>query len=116
MNYIKIGEKIRYIREHELKKSREEFAEEIGISIHTATRLENATNKVSNIETFVKVSEITGYTLDELILDNNSSQEIDKNKRKIIHLLNSANNNELEYIYNSIKEFLNYIDKNTKKN
>ena len=38
MNYNKIGEKIRSIRENELKQTREEFAEEIGISIHTAAR------------------------------------------------------------------------------
>ena len=41
MDYDKIGEKIRQIREKELKQTREEFAEEIGVSIHTATRLEN---------------------------------------------------------------------------
>lgn len=75
MNYNKIGEKIRKIREKELKQTREEFAEEIGISIHTAARLENATSKVNNIEVFLRISEISGYTLDELLLDNKETKE-----------------------------------------
>ena len=75
MNYNKIGEKIRSIRENELKQTREEFAEEIGISIHTAARLENATSKVNNMEVFLKISEVSGYTLEELLLDNTTTKE-----------------------------------------
>lgn len=67
MNYKEVGERIRKIRETELKITREEFAEEIGISPNTLTRLENASGNVTNIEFFIRIAEITGYTLDELI-------------------------------------------------
>lgn len=52
MDYGKIGANIRNIRETELKQTREEFAEEIGISPITIARLENGTGRVTNVETF----------------------------------------------------------------
>lgn len=112
MNYDEIGEKIRYIRETELKKTREEFAEEIGISIHTAARLENATSKVNNIETFLRISEITGYTIEELLLQKEDSKEREKIRRKIDYLLNVVSEEELEYIYVNISQFIKFNHKN----
>ena len=116
MNYNKIGEKIRYIREKELKQTREEFAEEIGISIHTVARLENATSKVSSIEFFIKISEISGYTLDELIFEENCSKNKNKLKRKITYQLDKFTTTELEYIYNNIKDFKQFINNSNKIN
>lgn len=111
MNYDKIGEKIRQIREKELKKTREEFAEEIGISIHTVTRLENATSRVTNIETFLKISEITGYTIEELLLEKDDSKNSEKIRKKINYILNVLSDDELEYIYRNIHEFTRFIHK-----
>ena len=108
MDYDKIGEKIRRIREKELKQTREEFAEEIGISIHTATRLENATSKVNNIETFLKISEITGYTIEELLLQKDDSKNREKIRRKIDYILNVVSEEELEYIYLNISQFIKF--------
>lgn len=119
MDYNKIGENIRQIREKELKKTREEFAEEIGISIHTATRLENATRKVTNVEIFLKISEITGYTIEELLLQKDDSKNREKIRRKIDYLLNVLSDDELEYVYKYIQEFTRFIHKdqvNTLKN
>ena len=111
MNYDKIGEKIRQIREKELKKTREEFAEEIGISIHTVARLENATSRVTNIETFLKISEITGYTIEELLLEKVDSKNSEKIRKKINYILNVLSDDELEYIYRNIHEFTRFIHK-----
>lgn len=108
MNYDKIGEKIRRIREKELKQTREEFAEEIGISIHTATRLENATSKVNNIETYLKISEITGYTIEELLLQKDDSKNRERIRRKIDYILNVVSEEELEYIYINISQFIKF--------
>lgn len=108
MNYNKIGERVRKIRETELKQTREEFAEEIGISIHTAARLENATSKVKDVETYIKISEKTGYTLDELLLDRNKSKEIERIKRKIDYILNVLSVEELDYIYDDINRFVKF--------
>lgn len=108
MDYDKIGENIRQIREKELKKTREEFAEKIGISIHTATRLENATSKVTNVEIFLKISEITGYTIEELLLQKEDSKNREKIRRKIDYLLNVVSEEELEYIYVNISQFIKF--------
>ena len=127
MNYSKIGRKIRKIRELELQKTREEFAEEIGISLHTVARLENATTKVNNVEIFLKISEITGYTIEELLSDKEFSNNAESTKLKIINSLNFLSEDELtyinEYIHNFIKfahrkdnPILHSTDNGTKKN
>lgn len=108
MNYNKIGEKIRNIRENELKQTREEFAEEIGISIHTAARLENATSKVNNMEVFLKISEVSGYTLEELLVDNTTTKEKERIIRRINYILNVLSEDELEYIYGNITQFVRF--------
>ena len=115
MNYNKIGEKIRKIREKELKQTREEFAEEIGISIHTAARLENATSKVNNIEVFLRISEISGYTLDELLLGNKETKEKEKIIRRINYILSVLSQEELEYICGSINQFVRFNHRNQVK-
>jgi len=108
MDYDKIGENIRQIREKEIKKTREEFAEEIGVSIHTVTRLENATSKVTNVEIFLKISEITGYTIEELLLQKDDSKNREKIRRKIDYILNIISEEELEYIYVNISQFIKF--------
>lgn len=119
VDYHNVGKKIREIREKELKQSREKFAEEIGISIHTANRLENATGKVSNIEIYLKISEITGYTIEELLVDKNNSKDREKIRRKIDYMLNVIPIEELEYICTFIKQFIQFNHRkelNTLKN
>lgn len=108
MDYDKIGKNIRQIREKEIKKTREEFAEEIGVSIHTITRLENATSKVTNVEIFLKISEITGYTIEELLLQKDDSKNKEKIRRKIDYILNVISEEELEYIYVNISQFIKF--------
>lgn len=119
MDYHNVGKKIREIREKELKQSREKFAEEIGISIHTANRLENATGKVSNIEIYLKISEITGYTIEELLVEKDTSKDKNKIRRKIDYMLNVLPTDELEYICTAIKQFIQFNHRkelNTLKN
>lgn len=112
MDYDKIGEKIRQIREKELKQTREEFAGKIGVSIHTATRLENATSKVTNIETFLKISQITGYTIEELLLQENDTKNTKRIRRKIDYILNVVSEEELEYIFVNISQFIKFTHRN----
>ena len=112
MDYDKIGEKIRQIREKELKQTREEFAEKIGVSRHTATRLENATSKVTNIETFLKISQITGYTIEELLLQENDTKNTKRIRRKIDYILNVVSEEELEYIFVNISQFIKFTHRN----
>ena len=118
MDYGKIGANIRNIRETELKQTREEFAEEIGISPITIARLENGTGRVTNVETFFKISEISGYTIEELLLEKNDIKNREKIIRKIDYLLNVVSEDELEYIFGNISSFIRFThrkDVNTLK-
>lgn len=108
MDYGKIGANIRNIRETELKQTREEFAEEIGISPITIARLENGTSRVTNVETFFKISEISGYTIEELLLKKNDIKNREKIRRKINYLLNVVSEDELEYIFVNISSFIRF--------
>ncbi len=112
MNYDKIGTKIRNIRETELKQSREEFAEEIGVSTITVARLENSTSKVNNIETYLRISEISGYTIDEIVLDKNDTKSRERLRRRIEYFLNVMSDEELEYTLGNIHRFLTFTHRN----
>lgn len=110
MNFEEVGERIRLARERNLKITREEFAEEIGISVDTAYRLESGSNKkVKNVETFIKVSEVTGLTLEELLLGKNESSIRNRNIKKINYLLNVLSDRELDYIYFNISQFIKIL-------
>jgi len=111
MNYQEIGERIRKIRKEELNKSREEFAEELSISTNTASRLENANNVVRNVEVFLKISEISGYTMEELLLGQNITTEKEKTRKRINYLLNVLTEDDLEYIFTIINDFIKYKHK-----
>lgn len=104
MDYLLTVEYIRKIRESELKKSKEEFAEELGISLHTLNRLENAERKVTNIEIFEKISKMSGHSLDQIIKTSNNTT---KNKEilisKIQNSLYDFNEKELFELSNIIE-------------
>lgn len=115
MNHNKIGERVRKIRKKILKQSMEEFAEELNVSKDTISRLENATSKVTNIEVFLKISEISGYTLDELLFDNKETPEKARIIRRINYILNILSKDELEYIYGSLNLFTRFEHRNQVK-
>ena len=114
MNYKEVVERIRNIRETELNMTREKFAEEIGISLNTLVRLENASGNVTNIEFFIRIAEITGNTLDELTQEG--KQKDMKSKEKMItrinYLLNVVSPEELEYIYANARQFIQFCHQN----
>lgn len=112
MDYSKIGANIRNIREKELKQTREEFAEKIEISPSTIARLENGTSRVTSVETYYKISEISGYTVEELLLGKNDVKNRRKIRRKIDYLLNVVSEDELEYIYGTISQYIRFHHKN----
>ena len=111
MEYEKAGQLIRNVRETELKHSREKFAEEMNISPYTAYRLETATSKVKNVEVFMRFYELTGYTVEEILLGKITSNNKDRLRKKIDFLLNVTTEEELEYIYNEINNLLRFLHK-----
>lgn len=112
MNYDNASAKIKKIREVELKQTQEEFAEEIGVSITTVQRLESPFDKVTNVETYLKIFEISGYTVEEILLDIDNSKGKEKEIAKINYLLNVLSKEELEYIYGSIRHFVTFNHRN----
>lgn len=112
MDYEQIGNNIRIIRETKLNKTREEFAEELGVSVDTVNRLETAKSEVRNVEIFIKISELTGYTLEELLLNQNKSKKNEKVIRKINYILNVLSDEELDYVYSNIDQFVKFIHRN----
>lgn len=115
MDYEQIGNNIRIIRETKLNKTREEFAEELGVSVDTINRLETAKAEVRNIELFIKISKLTGYTLEELLFNKNTSKNNEKNIRKINYILNVLSDEELDYVYNNINQFVKFVHRNELK-
>lgn len=112
MDYLEIGRRIRYIRENELNVTREKFAEEIEISNSTLYRIESPSKnqKVTNVETYFKIAQATGYSIEELLVgiySNTDNREI----RKINYLLNVLSKEELDYIFRNIQEFIRFIHK-----
>lgn len=112
MDYTKVGERIRKIREKELNKTQEEFAEEVGISQNTLYRIETAARRVSNIEFFIRISEITGYSIEELTQDYENGKSKEKIIKKINYLLNVSTVEELEYIFANTRQFLQFSHRN----
>ena len=76
--------------------------------------MENASGNVTNIEFFIRIAEITGYTLDELIQEGNIDNEKAREKaiNKINYLLNVVSLEELEYIYANSRQFIQFCHKN----
>ena len=111
----KFGSRIRYIRENELKMTREEFAELLELSISTIVRLENPNkNKVTNVETYFKVAQATGYSLEELLVgiySNKNNREI----KRINYILNVLSKEELNYIFKNVQEFTRFMHKKDTK-
>lgn len=109
MDYTKIGSNIRNIREKELKITREEFAEELGVSTLTISRLENASRKVKNIETYSKISNISGYSIEQLL-----SNHFEANKNlidKIVSLLSHLSDDDLIYLYEHLRIYSKFKKK-----
>ena len=111
MDFEKSAQLIRKIRETELKQSREKFAEAMDISPTTAYRLESANKKVTNVEIFMKFYELTGYTVEEILLGKEKSNNKNRLRKRIDFILNVASEEELEYIYNEINGFMKFVHK-----
>ena len=109
MDYNKIGEKIRFIRTHELKLIREKFAEEVGVSNLTLARLENGNRKIKNIEIYERIANVTGYSINEL-LDTSSSLITKPIKDKLNCLLDNLTDDELQYVYDFVRNFIHYTN------
>lgn len=75
------------------------------------------TSKVSNVEIYLKISEITGYTIEELLVDKNNSKDREKIRRKIEYMLKPIE--EQGYICTFIRQFIQFNHRqelNTLKN
>lgn len=63
------------------------------------------------MEVFLRISEISGYTLEELLLDNTTTKEKERIIRRINYILNVLSEDELEYICENITQFVRFNHK-----
>ena len=104
MDFVGIGERIRYIRKVILKMKREEFAEMLDTNTSSIGRIERGEVKSLDIELLHKISAKSGYSIDEIVngfLDS-SKQNIIK---RINNLLNVLTEEELEFQFENIHRF-----------
>jgi len=113
MNYSEIGERIFKIRKKELKLSREKFAELVGFSCDTIKRVEtgNLNKNVKNVEVYLRIAQVSGYTLEELLLGKNFQNKRNRTKKKIEYILNVMSDEELEFIDAEIEMFMRFRHK-----
>lgn len=113
MNYSEIGERIIRLRKEELKLSREKFAELVGFSCDTIKRVEtgNLNKNVKNVEVYLRIAQVSGYTLEELLLGTNFKNKRNRTKRKIEYLLNVMSDDELEFVDSEIETFMRFRHK-----
>ena len=113
MNYSEIGERVIKLRKEVLKLSREKFAELVGFSCDTIKRVEtgNLKKHVKNVEVYLRIAQVSGYTLEELLLGTNSQNTRNKTKRKIEYLLNVMSDDELEFVDSEIEMFMRFRHK-----
>lgn len=106
MDYVTIGKRIQYIRKKVLKLTREEFAEVLNTNFTSVGRLERGQIKTLDLTLIDKISNKSGYSIDEIVygfLDSNSNVLI----KKINYLLNGLSEEELKYHFENI----HYISK-----
>lgn len=114
MDFTEIGNRIRSIRK-ELKLKREEFADLLDINPYSVSRLERGERKTLDIELLQKIAFKTGYSMDEIINGPLSNKRKNIIKR-INYLLNVLSEEELEYIFENIHKFAQFIHSDSIRN
>lgn len=111
MDYKKISEKVRVIREQQFNVSQEKFSEVLNTSPASVKRAERPSGRVSNVEFYVSLSLLSGISLDELLLDKKEVPEKNRLIKKINYMLNHVTNDELEYLYIMIDNYMKFHHK-----
>ena len=109
-NNIKVGERIRKIRE-DLKMSREKFSEMLDISDVFLGQLERGERSIST-KTLVKIINFTGFSADFILFGNDITNN--STISKINRILEKCSSETVEYIYNLIHSTFYFI-KNIKE-
>lgn len=105
-NNFEIGNRIRGIREG-LQMNRDKFSEMISISEAFLGQIERGERSLS-IKTLMSISSNTGFSSDYILFGENSNNTTEK---KITKMLNSSNDEFLEFIYGIMYSAKNYSKK-----
>lgn len=93
MDNVKIGERIRRLREQN-NWSRDTFSEKIGISNMYLCQIEKG-QKNGSLPLFIEIAKTLNTSLDYLVYGNSS---ININKQELIDMINNASNKQLKII------------------
>ena len=106
-----IAERVKEIREAQLNMSQERLAEVLEYSPATVKRAESPTYGLVDTKFYVLLAELAGMSLDELLLGRKEPVVKKKQVKKINYLLEHVTDDELDYIYVAIDNFIRFIHK-----
>ena len=107
MDFTEIGNRIRKIRKS-LNLTRDEFADLLDLNQYSVSRLERGERKTLDFELILKISSRTGYSIDEIINGPLSNKRKDLTRR-INYLLNTLTDKELEYTFEELHRFSQFM-------
>ncbi len=108
---IKIGERIRNIRENNFKETREVFAERLNVSTGYLGKIERGEILIS-IKLLEKLANITGMPTDYILFDNNKDK-ISYARKNINFILDNSTEDELKVYLKIIMTVQGYVYKIT---
>ena len=106
-----IAERVKEIREKQLNMSQEQLAEVLDYSLATVKRAESPSYGVVDTKFYVLLAELSGTSLDELLLGRKEPIGKKKQVKKINYLLEHVTDDELDYIYITIDNFMRFSHK-----
>ena len=109
LDSIKIGVRIRKIREEKYKESRQIFSERCGISENHLGRLERGALLIS-INVLNKICSATGTTADYILYGNSETENL-KIRKSINNFLDNCSKKELKIFFRFISILKSYFDK-----
>lgn len=108
---IKVGEKIRNIREQNFKETREIFAERLDVSSGYLGKIERGEIQIS-IKLLIKLTRIAGISTDYILFDS-KDDKISYARKNIDFILDNSTEDELKIYSKVITTIQGYVYKIT---
>ena len=108
LDSIKIGTRIRKIRDEKYNESRQAFAERCGLSENHLGKLERGALLIS-IKALNKICSATGTTADYILYGNSETNNL-KIRKSIHNFLDRCNKRQLKIVFNLVSSLESYYD------
>ncbi len=108
VNYKALGEKIKQKR-NQLGMTQEKVSERLDLSESYYSRIE-AGNRVTSIETLMKIANFYNLSLDYLMLDSSTRQANDKVQTELMEILKNKTQAQSKYLLDILRVLSNNIE------